>query len=192
MSHLRPDEIDLLLEGAVEPGDAAGMEGHLAICRACDAVRKEREAFLEAVNGLPDIEVPPDLAAKIMARAFPRKRRLSGLLVALAGAPALLVFGALTYVLATGGNFAGLLLGAGKASWGAARDFSLALVKLTKLAVLSFTLLARFAGDLWEGMARLGSIIRPEVYAAGLFVALITAAACFLGLRKMLVRGERP
>lgn len=192
MSHLRSDEIDLLLEGAVEPDAAARMEGHLAVCTACDALRKERKAFLEAISDLPDLEVPPDLAARIVARVFPRKRRLSRILVVLAGAPALLVLGALTYVLATGVNLAGLLLGAGKASWGAARDFSLAIVKLTKLAVLAFTLLARFTGDLWEGMAQLGSMIRPEVYAAGLFVALVAAAACFLGLRRMLVHGERP
>lgn len=191
MSHLRPDEIDLLLEGVADPDAAARMEGHLTVCRACDAVRKERKAFLEAISDLPDLEVPPELAARIMARVFPRRRRLSRVLVVLAGAPALLAFGALTYVLSTGGDLAGLLLGAGKASWGAARDFSLALVKLMKLALLSFTLLARFAGDLWEGMARLGSMIRPEVYAAGLFVALITTAACFLGLRRMLAHGER-
>ncbi len=191
MSHLRPDEIDLLLEGTADSDDAARMEGHLAACASCDAVREERQAFLEAVSGLPDLDVPPDLAARIMARVFPRKRRPSRALVALAGAPAILVFGGLAYVLVTGGNLAGLLLGAGKASWGTARDFSLALVKLTKLTVLSVTLLARFAGDVWEGMARLGSMIRPEVYAAGLLVTLVAAAAGFLGLRRMLVHGER-
>ena len=192
MSHLRPDEIDLFLEGAAGPDEAARMKEHLAACKACDAVREERKAFLEAVGGLPDLEVPPDLAQRIMARVFPRKSRLSGRLVALAGASALLVFGGLAYVLATGGNLAGLLLGAGRSSWGAARDFSLALVKLTKLAVLSLTLLARFAGDLMEGMGRLGSMIGPEVYAAILFITLAAVAACFLGLRRKFAPGERP
>ena len=157
---------------------------------ACDAVRKEREAFLEAVNGLPDSRSRRTSPRRSSAAPSPGSAALSGLLV-LAGAPALLVFGALTYVLATGGNFAGLLLGAGKASWGAA-GISRSPSSSCEARRPVLALLARFAGDLWEGMARLGSIIRPEVYAAGLFVALITAAACFLGLRKMLVRGERP
>ncbi|HEX2695309.1 MAG TPA: zf-HC2 domain-containing protein [Acidobacteriota bacterium] len=192
MNHLRPDTIDLLLEGATDPHETARMEEHLASCAACGTVRDERKAFLEAVGGLPDLEVPPDLAARIMARAFPRKPRLSGGLIALGGGSALLVLGGLAYVLATGGNLAGLLLGAGKSSWGAARDFSLALVKLTKLAVLSLTLLARFAGDIVEGMRRLGSMIPPEVYAAGLFIALAATAVCFLGLRRKFAHGERP
>ncbi len=190
MSHLRPDEIDLLLEGAVEPDEAARMEAHLADCSACRAVREDRKVFLEALSGLPDLEVPPDLAARIMARAFPRKARLSRRLVATAAASSLFVFGGLAYLLATGGNLAGLLLGAGKASWGAARDFSLFLVKLTRLAVLSLTLLARIAAELIEAMGRLGSMISPEVYAACLVITLAAAAACFLGLRRKIADGE--
>ena len=191
MNHPRPEEIDLWLEGAADPSAAARMEEHLGDCALCRAVREDRKVFLEAARSLSDLDVPPGLAARIMARAFPRRSRLPGALFALSGALALLVFGGLAYALATGGNLAGLLLGAGKSSWGAARDFSLALVKLTKLAVLSFTLLARFAGDLMEGMGRLGSMIRPEVYAAGLFITLAAAAACFLGLRRKLAHGER-
>jgi hypothetical protein len=166
------------------------MEGHLASCPACRAVREERKAFLEALSGLPDLEVPPDLTARIMARAFPRKARLSRRLVAVAAATSLFVFGGLAYVLATGGNLSGLLLGAGKASWGAARDFSLFLFKLIKLAVLSFTLFARISAELIEAMGRLGSMISPEVYAACLFVTLAAATACFLGLRRKFADGE--
>jgi predicted anti-sigma-YlaC factor YlaD len=190
MSHLRPDEIDLLLEGAVEPDEAARMEAHLADCSACLAVREDRRVFLEALSGLPDLEVPPDLTARIMARAFPRKARLSRRLVAAAAASSLFVFGGLAYVLATGGNLAGLLLGAGRSSWGAARDFSLFLVKLTRLTILSLTLLARIAAELIEAMGRLGSMISPEVYAACLVITLAAAAACFLGLRRKFADGE--
>jgi len=192
MNHPRPEEIELWLEGAAAPSVAARMEEHVADCAPCGAVREDRKAFLEAARSLPDLEVPPDLAARIMARAFPRRSRLPGALFALSGGLALLVFGVLASVLATGGNLAGLLLGAGKSSWGAARDLSLALVKLTKLAVLSLALLARFAGDLMEGMGQLGSMIRPEAYAAILFVTLAAAAACFLGLRRKFAHGERP
>jgi len=192
MSHLRPDEIDLLLEGATEPDEAARMEGHLASCAACGAVREGRRAFLEALGGLPDLEVPPDLAARIIARAFPRRSRLPEGLVALAGISALFVFGGLGYVLATGGNLAGFLLGAGKASWGASRDFSLALVKLTKLSVLSLTLLAQYTEDLLKATGRVGSMISPEVYAAALFITVAVAAACFLRLRRKFAPGERP
>ncbi len=190
--HPRPEEFDLWLEGAAPPSAAARMEEHVAACAPCSAVREDRKAFLEAVRSLPDLEVPPDLAARILARAFPRTSRLPGALFALSGGMALLVFGGLAYVLATGGNLAGLLLGAGKSSWGAVQDLTLALVKLMKLAALSLTLLARFAGDLVEGMGRLGSAISLEVYAAALFIALASAAACFLGLRRKFAHGERP
>lgn len=192
MSHLRPEELDLWLEGETAPAAAARMEAHLAECAPCGALREHRKAFLEAARSLPDLEVPPDLAAKIIARAFPRRSRLPHPLFALSGGLALLVFSGLAYVYATGGDLAGILLGIGKSSWGAVRDFSLALVKLTKLAVLALTLLARFAGELVEGVGRLGSVFRPELYAAGLFVTLAAAAACFLGIRKKFARGERP
>jgi predicted anti-sigma-YlaC factor YlaD len=192
MNHPRPEEIDLWLEGASPPPEAARMEEHLADCAPCGAVRENRKAFLEAARSLPDLAVPPGLAASILARAFPRRARLPGALFALSGGLALLVFGGLVLVLATGGNLAGFLLGAGKSSWGAVRDLSLVLVKLTKLALLSVTLLARFAGDLMEGMGRLGSMISPEVYAGGLFITLAAAAACFLGLRRIFAHGERP
>jgi hypothetical protein len=35
-------------------------------------------------------------------------------------------------------------------------------------------------------------MIRPEVYAAGLFITLAAAAACFLGLRRKFAHGEHP
>jgi predicted anti-sigma-YlaC factor YlaD len=192
MNHLRPEEIDLWLEGAATPSAAARMEEHLADCAPCAAVREDRMVFLEAARSLPDLEVPSDLAARILVRVFPRKSRLPGTLFALSGGLALLVFGGLAYALATGGNLAGLLLGAGKSSLGAARDLSLALIKLTKLTVLSLTLLARFAGDLMEGMGRLGSIFSPEVYAAGLLITLAAVSAFFLGLRRKFDHGEHP
>lgn len=191
-SHLRPEEIDLVIEGAAEPGETLRAEEHLATCPACRKVREERAAFLEAAFSLPDLEVPPDLAEKIAARAFPARHRPASLLAALAGALSLVAFGGLAYVLANGDSLAGFFLGAGKVSWGLAREFSLAFLKGIKLAALFLTLLGRYAADLIEGAGRLKGLIPVEAYAVCFVAALALAVAAAFGLRRFLAQGERP
>jgi hypothetical protein len=190
MSHPRPDEIDLLLEGALEPDEAARMEAHLDACPACRAVREERKAFLDAISGLPDLEVPADLTARIMARVFPERRSLAVRLAAFAAGSSILVFAGLAYVLATGADLPGLLLGAGKASWGAIQSFALSFIKGLRLLALFFDLMARFTADLGKAGGRLGHMIGPEVYAATLIVALAAAAVLYLGYRRKFAHGE--
>ena len=190
MSHLRPDEIDLFLEGALEPDEAARMEVHLASCPACRAVRVERQAFLVAISGLPDLEVPADLTARIMARVFPEKPSLASRLVAFAAGSSILVFAGLAYVLATGADLPGLLLGAGKASWSAIQSFSLSFIKGLKLLALFFDLTARFTADLGKAGGRIGHMIRPEVYAATLVVAVAAVVIAYLGYRRNFAHRE--
>src|SRR3954447_1934351 len=65
----RSDEIAAYLLDALEPGEAAELERHLA---GCDECRTELEWLRPAVQLLPEsverIEAPPDLRGRLMAQ----------------------------------------------------------------------------------------------------------------------------
>jgi anti-sigma factor RsiW len=71
--HIAEDEAQLYLEGAIEPSEAARIDGHLAGCVECQALVASFEALSEALSGLPLAEPPPDFTAAVMARIDERE-----------------------------------------------------------------------------------------------------------------------
>lgn len=56
------------LEGTLPPEERALVEEHLAPCRQCSQSLAELKRTLEHLQGLPEVEPPPWLAQKVMAR----------------------------------------------------------------------------------------------------------------------------
>ncbi len=64
MSH--PDEgtIQMLLDGELDPGERARIEGHMATCASCAARLAEASAFLQEANRLVEVLAVPDQGAR--------------------------------------------------------------------------------------------------------------------------------
>jgi anti-sigma factor RsiW len=56
------------LDNAVSPEEQAEIEAHLAGCRTCRGALADLERTVAHLNGLPEVEPPPWLTARIMAR----------------------------------------------------------------------------------------------------------------------------
>jgi hypothetical protein len=188
----RPDEFDLYLENELDESSARDFEDHLAGCASCRAALGDRKAFLEALHGLPDIELPPDFTDTVMARVFPEKKSGLAWAAALVGSISGLFLGGLAYVLATGRILPGFTIGAGKSLAESGRGGILTLAKVGKMALLALRLMTEFAGDLVEKLGRVGSHIDPKVYAAGCVLLLALSALFYLGIKRRILNGEKP
>ncbi len=61
-------ELDMYLEGELTPAEMETIGSHLADCAPCREALEERRAMLEAVGGLPPVEVPKDFSASVLER----------------------------------------------------------------------------------------------------------------------------
>ncbi|MGA7828889.1 MAG: DUF2275 domain-containing protein [Geobacteraceae bacterium] len=68
------------LDGAVTPAEKSLIEKHLAECRECRASLRELEQTVQQLRNLGELEPPPWLAARIMARVREEAGREKGLL----------------------------------------------------------------------------------------------------------------
>ncbi|TRZ91806.1 hypothetical protein D4R89_02270 [bacterium] len=192
MNCLRPADIYLYLENGLDPAAAREADEHLALCPGCRSAFEERRALMDAVAGIPDLEVPPDLAERILARIPPDRSSRFGWFIAFIIGLSSFFLGGLAYVILTGQSLPGFLIDAIRSAWDVMRDASLAFIKFAKVTVLGLDLLFKFIGEIGKGLALFGALIRPEVYAACLLLLLVLAALLVAGFRKMYLHGEKP
>ncbi len=191
MSCLRPDRMDLYLEGELEAAERREFEAHLGRCPACREAIEDRRAFERAASSLAAIEVPPGFAAAVMARLpAGRRRALGGLVVSLSIAGALLA-GLIGYRLVTGESLAGALIAVGRFLAGLAGAVVTWLAKAIGLVGVLLDVAADFGKVVWNGLGVLGSVYRPEVIGAILVLAFGLSVLVLFGVKKIVSLGER-
>ena len=191
MNCLRPADIYLYLENRLDPAAVREADEHLVLCPGCRSAFEERRALMDAIAGIPDLEVPPDLAEMILARLPPDRSSRFGWLVAFIIGFSSFFLGGLAYVILTGQSLPGFLIDAVRSAWDVMRDASLAFIKFAKVTVLGLDLLFKFIGEIGKGLAHFGALIRPEVYAACLILFLALAVLLVTGFRSKFLHGEK-
>lgn len=83
MSHVDDGQLNALLDGELEPGDAKAIEAHLASCAVCAKRLDEAKQFLAESASLLDVLVPPERPAVRPEAALPA----TGVMSAAPGAP---------------------------------------------------------------------------------------------------------
>ena len=107
MNCLRPADIYLYLENGLDPAAAREADEHLALCPGCRSAFEERQALMDAVAGIPDLEVPLDLAERILARIPPDRSSRFGWFIAFINGLSSFFLGGLAYVILTGQSLPG-------------------------------------------------------------------------------------
>jgi hypothetical protein len=191
MNCLRPADIYLYLENGMDPAAVREADEHLVLCPGCRSAFEERRALMDAVAGIPDLEVPPDLAERILARIPPDRSSRFGWFIAFIIGLSSFFLGGLAYVILTGQSLPGFLIDAVRSAWDVMRDASLAFIKFAKVTVLGLDLLFKFIGEIGKGLARFGALIGPEVYAACLILFLALTVLLVTGFRSKFLHGEK-
>jgi anti-sigma factor RsiW len=191
MSCLRPDTMDLYLEGALSESERRGFDEHLGVCPACRRALEDRRALNLAFSSLPPIEVPPGFAAAVLARLPEEPRSAFGWLVSVATGTGVFLAGLLGYYLLTGESLAGVLISAGRGVLGFLSLAAPFLVKVFKVLQVFLALAGDFARALVKGLGVVSSLVSPEAIGLALLLGLTLALLLAVGVRKIVTHGER-
>jgi len=192
MSCLRPDLMDLYLEGELDKDGRRNFEAHLDSCPPCREALENRRLFERAISSLPPLEVPPGFAAAVMARLPAERRHAFGRLAALLTGSSVLLAALLGYHAITGEGLVEILVSAGRSVAGlAGLVISLAAKVFGMLSVL-LDVAADLGQVLWKGLAVLAAVLRPEILSIAALLGFSLFVLVFLGLRKITSLGERP
>lgn len=192
MSCLRPDRMDLYLEGELPRPERTEFERHLAACPACRLELEDRRLLGRALTELPPIEVPESFVKTVLAR-LPRAPRsgISRVLAAVAATAAVLA-ALLGYHLATGESLIDLLSAAGRA---VASFVGLAVPLAAKVFMalrILLELVKTLGTALLHGLGILAPFLKPEVISIAFVLGFALFVAVVLGLKKIVSFGERP
>jgi hypothetical protein len=190
MSCPRPEEIYDLIEGHLDPERRKAVAAHLDACPGCRAWAEERRLLVEASAGLPDLPLPLDFPARVMARIPAAKGSAFSWAAAAIGALTTLYAGLLAYILLAGRSPAGLLVAMNGMLWQAGKQSVLLLTKVVKLGAVLLRLLGGFGDGLMKTSDRLFSWAGPGVIVSlGVLVTFVAILVIF-GLGRKLTSGE--
>lgn len=191
MSCLRPDRMDLYLEGELDAAERREFEAHLRNCPDCRGALDDRRAFERAFSSLPPIEVPPGFAAAVMARIPAERRHAFGWLAALLSGTGAVLAALLGYHLVTGESLAGILFAAGRAVAGFAGRAVVLVAKALGLLGVLLDAAGDLAKALWKGLGIFSVFLRPEVVGLILVLAFALSVLVVVGVKKIVSLGER-
>jgi len=191
MSCLRPDRMNLYLEGELPESERREFEGHLGACPACRRALEDRRALDLAFSSLPPIEVPPDFAAAVLARLPEEPRPAFGWLVSVATGTGVFLAGLLGYYLLTGESLAGVLISAGRGILGFVSLAAPLLAKVFKVLQVVLALAVELAKALVKGLGVVSSLFSPEVIGLALVLGLALTLLLAVGVRRIVTQGER-
>jgi anti-sigma factor RsiW len=183
------DRIDLYLEGEIDAEERRAFEAHLESCPGCRAVLEGRRVFLEALSGLPPVEVPAGFAQAVMSRIPLKPRRRFGW-AALGVGTAALSTALLVLYLITGMSAGNVLVSAGSWVFGSfGRTVPVFAKAVTALGVFLDLAAAALTG-LAKWLTVVAGAISPEA-AAGIVAAIgIVTLAVVFGMKRIFTAGD--
>lgn len=191
MKCLSIGQVYLYIEKELSAPENKKIEEHLRTCPKCRKALEERRLLLQAAEGLPLWQIPPDFTQQVMTQIFPVKVPLSAWLKAASAGFISIIFVLFIYILATGQNFSGLLINLNHTLWNLVKNFSLIFVKLFKLASIFVKMLQQFIGFLIKCFTWLTTIISPQVQIIIITVTIIFIVSSIFGIKRKLLIGEK-
>ncbi|HYA49249.1 MAG TPA: zf-HC2 domain-containing protein [Burkholderiales bacterium] len=192
MSCLRPNRIDLYLEGELAGPERAEVERHLAVCPACRLELEDRRLLVRAVAELAPVEVPEGFAEAVMARLPKAPGRRFGRVLAPAAVAGAVLTALSGYYLATGQGLVDFLGDLWKVLAGFAGLVVPVAAKVLMVLRALVELVKALGTALLHGLGILAPLLRPEVISIAALLGFGLFVLVFLGFKKIASLGERP
>ena len=191
MKCLSPERIYSHLDGLLSAGEARQVEDHLSSCAACRVSVEERRRLTLAAERLPDLELPPDFAARVMAAIEPQRVPLGSVAAAFAIGVVSMFFAMAGFLLTTGGWSGRFLSGINQAGWGGLKNASLLFARFVALFAFAGRLLRYVLAILIKGFVLVASLFSPGAQAAAIVLSLILLAGLWLAARRGRLIGDQ-
>jgi hypothetical protein len=172
------------LERELTPPERQELEGHLASCPMCWEAVETRRRLTEAASTLPDLEIPADFSARVMARIAGSHFSLRGLLIFLAaGCSATLVALGLAMVV-TRQSLPGVLVGLNQYVLRNLKSLSLTFIKFFKFFLLIFKIFSNIIEELIAGLSVLTSLVSPQAQILLITLTLLLSITLFVMVKR--------
>ena len=191
MRCLSIEQIYLYIEKELSLSENKEIEEHLAACQKCKKALEERKPLLQASEGLPLWQTPPDFTQQVMARIFPPRVPISAWLTAAYAGFGSIILAIFSLFLVTSQNFSGFLTSLNHGLWNFVRNISPVFVKLFKVASLFVKVLQQFFEYIIKAFASLTTIINPRIQIIIITIAIIFIAFSIYGIKRKILIGEK-
>ncbi|MBN1224866.1 MAG: zf-HC2 domain-containing protein [Candidatus Aminicenantes bacterium] len=191
MNCLTPDQIYLYLEKDLPPEEMNRISSHIASCQKCRIGLKERTVFMEAVESLPLLQVPPDFAQQVMARIFTAKSSVRVWIAGLATGFSLVIAIFLAAFLQSGFSLSELFIQLNRSLWTFISNLSVFFVKTIKIISLVFDLIPKLSGYIYTTLTSITSVVGIEVQVTLIALTILMSFAAYFGLRRKIWTGEK-
>ncbi len=186
MSCLSLDQVYRYLEGEIDSGERKRLEEHLASCDACRDAVEVRRFLAEAASSLPDLEIPSDFSARVMAGIADARFSLRRWLAALAaGCVAIAVALGLAMVV-THQSIPGLLLGLNQYLWSNFKSLGLTLFKFFKVFLVFFKVFSQVLDQLADKLPILTTLLSPQLQIGLIILTLLFSLTLFVAVKRRL------
>ncbi len=192
MSCLTPEQIYLYLEKGMESAERQAIRTHLNACPACRRAVEEREVLHEASLTLPPLEVPPGFARTVLDKIPVMGASSSAWIAALVSGVGVLLLVFMGATLLTGQSIPGFLASTGRTLGRLFSHSAAVLGKALEISLVGFRLVGEFLEGLRKILSVLSSyLLRPETAIPALFLTLLLAFLFIIGMKRILLSGEK-
>lgn len=191
MNCLTVEQIYRYLEKELQGPERQAVEKHLSICSRCANAVKERNLIIQAVENLPDLNLPPDFSEEVMNRIFPQKISLRGWITAFSGGVFAAVISLAAYFIINGYNSANTFISFYRALLDTFRNLSIMAAKFLKTTTLLFKVMVKIAGYGIKAVVGMANLLNTETQLVLILVTFIFSMLLLIKVRRLMSNGEK-
>ncbi|MFQ6038344.1 MAG: anti-sigma factor family protein [Candidatus Aminicenantales bacterium] len=191
MTCLRADQMYAFLEGELSAAEAEKTRLHLRACAGCRRAVEDRRRLVEASSGLPDLEMPSDIASLVMRRIFPPRPSLRQTLGVATSVLGIAVLTFLAACMIFGQSPAVLFVHVNRIILGLFKDLLVLSAEMAKGTAVGIGVLQKLIRAVGGKMLSLPGWLYPELLIILVALAGIFSALLYLGARKIFVSGAK-
>lgn len=191
MNCLKVAEIYAYLENDLPPETRADIDEHLKLCLKCRQEVEERRYLTEAASSLPALDLPDDLARRVMAKISSPAPSLPVWLSAFIVGLSSLGLVSLLLILSGGKSAFAILAGFNHSILVYLKNSTVWLAKAMTLLTSVGKVIQTLALALLKGISLLTTLASPGVQALALTMTLVAFISLYLAFKKKLLPGEK-
>lgn len=191
MNCLTVEKIYKYLEDELQGPERKAVKKHLSVCSKCAGAVEERNLIIQAVENLPDLNLPPDFSGRVMNRLFPQKISLRGWLTAFAGGVCAAVVSLAAYFIINGYNSANTFINFYRALLDTFRNLSVMAAKFLKTTTLLFKVMVKIAGYGIKVVVGVANLLNTETQLVLIALTLVFSMLLMIKVRRLMSNGEK-